>query len=50
MSKFAVALATFISLGLSVPAFAMMVTHPNQVSHHHHHHHHHKMVKPAPKS
>ncbi len=63
MSKFAIALAAFVSLGLAVPAFAqerketqmpaekMEGKHDNKmvVHHHHHHHHHHTMVKPEPK-
>ena len=64
MSKFAIALAAFVSLGLAVPAFAqekkemqmpaekMEGKHDNKMvvhHHHHHHHHHHTMVKPEPK-
>ena len=55
MSKFAIALAAFVSLGLAVPAFAMeekkdtMPAEKVMVHHHHHHHHHHHMMKPEPK-
>jgi hypothetical protein len=53
MSKFAIALAAFVSLGLAVPAFAQekkdTMPAEKMVVHHHHHHHHHHMMKPEPK-
>ncbi len=60
MKKFAIALATFVSLGLAAPAFAQekkdqmpaekMEKHHKMVVHHHHHHHHHHTMKSEPKS
>ena len=62
MNKIVVALATVISLGLAIPAFAedakmpmekmgkphMMGKHHVMVHHHYHHHYHH-MMKPETK-
>jgi hypothetical protein len=57
MNKFVVALATVVSLGLAVPAFAEDAKMPMQkmakphmmVVHHHYHHHYHHMMKPETK-
>jgi hypothetical protein len=63
MNKFVLALATVVSLGLTIPAFAedakmpmekmgkphMMGKHHMMVVHHHYHHHYHHMMKPEAK-
>jgi hypothetical protein len=63
MNKFVVALATVVSLGLTIPAFAedskmpmekmgkphTMGKHHMMVVHHHYHHHYHHMMKPEAK-
>jgi hypothetical protein len=60
VNKFVVALATVVSLGLAIPAFAempmekmgkphMMKPHHVVVVHHHYHHHYHHMVTPQAK-
>ena len=63
MNKIVVALATVVSLGLVIPAFAedakmpmekmgkhgMMGKHHMMVVHHHYHHHYHHMMKPEAK-
>ena len=38
MKKFAVVLAAFVSLGLTVPAFAEEMKDTKPAVHHHHHH------------
>ena len=63
MNKFVVALATVVTLGLAIPAFAvdakmpmekmgkphMMGKHHMMVVHHHYHHHYHHMMNPETK-
>ena len=56
MIKFVVTLATFVSLGLAVPAFAEEMAKPHMIAkphmmvvHHHYHHHYHHMMKPETK-
>ena len=63
MNKFVLALATVVSLGLTIPASAedakmpmekmgkphMMGKHHMMVVHHHYHHHYHHMMKPEAK-
>jgi hypothetical protein len=57
MNKFVIALATVVSLGLAIPAFAEvpaermgkheMGKHDKMVVHYHHHYHHHMMKSEA---
>jgi len=59
MNKFVLALATVVSLGLTIPAFAEDAKMPMEkmakpqphvmVVHHHYHHHYHHMMKPEAK-
>ena len=59
MNKFVVALATVVSLGLAIPAFAEvpaermgkpeMGKHDKMVVHHHYHHYYHHTMRPEAK-